>query len=121
MSKTIQHLHEEHQDWLSDIEHWERELDFLENMIQKIRKQKLKDSLMKASGELENKIHHHQRLLEGLKSTIKSHEAFMSDQLKEGGGESFSDHQENRKHIHQFKSTFKQLKHEVFDLSEEVL
>jgi hypothetical protein len=123
--KDIQELHSEHQEWLSDIAHWERELDFLEQLTRKVLDKQTSESLNKAAGKLENQAYHHKTLLKNLKDQIQSHEAFIKDQLDENFehtyAEGVGDHYKTRNHVKEFKTSLKGLKHEIFELCEEAL
>ena len=124
-SLDIHTMHGEHREWSSDISHWERELAFLENLTKKVQDKEVSDSLHKAAGELQNRIYHHKTLLKHLKDQIQSHEAFIRDQLEEAfevAEESgLGDHHKTRHHMRDFKESFKELKHEIFQLCEETL
>ncbi len=124
-SNYIQEMHSEHQEWLYDISHWERELDFLETLTQKVQKKETSESLKKAAGELENRAYHKKTLLKQLKEQIHSHEAFIRDQskghFKWAKSQGVSDHQDTRHQVRAFKAELRELKHEIFQLCEEAL
>lgn len=123
--RDVKDLHYEHIEWLSDVEHWDYELRFLSKLLANAAKNAETDSMQKAVGELENRIHHHQTLLKNLRQEIHSHEAFIKDQVEEDPStdieSGIDDHDKNRRHIRDFKSTLKTLKGEIYQLYEELL
>lgn len=113
-------LHREHQDWLSEIKHWEQELKFLSNLTSKIQNKQVEESLQKAAGEFESQAYHYQMELQRLKSRIQQHEA----ELTNGDSDARTEeqiHGEVRDEMRKFRDTLYELKSELFRLSEEAL
>lgn len=122
---TIEFLHREHQEWLNDSKHWDHELDFLDNMLEKVKnKSNLGESQKKGIGELQNQILHHKKFLSNMIADINSHESFIKDMMDDDtiiDEEDFSDHEKHRKHVASFKQKIKDLRFDIFRLAENIL
>lgn len=115
-----QTFHQEHQDWLSEIAHWEQELTFLSNITSKIQNRNVEESLQKAAGEFESQAYHQQMELKRLKVQIQNHEADMVSSGPNNQAEA-QQHEEVRQVMRQFRDQFYELKSELFSLSIEAL
>jgi hypothetical protein len=115
-----QTLHQEHQDWLSEIAHWEQELEFLSHITSKIQNRNVEESLQKAAGEFESQAYHQQMELSRLKVQIQDHEA----ELVSGDSNAQKEeqtHAEVRETMRRFRENFYELKAELFKLAQEAL
>ncbi len=115
-----QTFHQEHQDWLSEIAHWEQELNFLSNITSKIQNRNVEESLQKAAGEFESQAYHQQMELKRLKAQIQNHEA----ELVSGNTNTEDEarqHGEVRQVMREFRAQLYELKSELFSLAKEAL
>jgi hypothetical protein len=115
-----QTLHQEHQDWLSEIAHWEQELEFLSHLTSKIQNRNVEESLQKAAGEFESQAYHQQMELSRLKVQIQNHEAELVGGDQNAQNEEQT-HAEVRETMRQFRQDFYDLKAELFKLAQEAL
>lgn len=123
---SIKFLHNEHLEWLRDARHWEAELDFLTNLVKRLKNKNISESQEKAIGEYSNDIRHHKTLLNNLVKEINSHELFLKDLMDDAGvdivgEEDLTDHNKHRTHINKFKATIRELKNGMFKLTEEII
>lgn len=106
------HLHQEHRNWLSQIDFWIGEIAFLKGACKKLTPGN--PNLY----EFNHKLDHLSRWLENMKLQIDSHERF----LKEAWGDfpeslevtNMEDHKHNRDHMDHFQEAIKQLKGQIF-------
>ena len=116
-SVSYRDLHKEHMNWISSIKIWKDETIFL----QKLCSSQNHSPNIATLKEINNKISHHQRLLDNMESQIFSHESFIKEMIDQGGEDfeesSATDHDHNREHMERFKKSFNRLKKKVYEVS----
>lgn len=113
---TVENIHQEHLQWLSEITFWQEEIRFLRKLCHATGSEvDLQDCL--------NQLDHHERMIRNMKSQILSHENFLRDMLLEDGMDGYGetlDHEHNRDHITHFHESFKKLKGTIYKINPRV-
>lgn len=106
------HLHQEHRNWLSQIDFWKGEVTFLKGLCQKFPPEHPQVNSYR------NKLDHVSRWLENMRHQIDSHENFLkqswSDLPASLEQTNMEDHQHNRAHMMQFRNAIKDLKDQIY-------
>ena len=126
LEASLEVFHFESNEWLSEIALWKDETAFFQKLLEIIAP-KAKTPIQKVQLErLENKnIYYRHEVLNEMKNNVVLHEKYLSDLLDTTIEDSEQAYREKHKFISDnvlnFKSEFKNLKKQLFALSEEIL
>lgn len=106
------HLHQEHRNWLSQIDFWKGEVAFLKGLCQKL------PAGHPANYELNRSLDHLSKWLENMKLQIDSHENFLRESWWDFPESlemsNLEDHHQNRHHMKHFKEAIRHIKGKIY-------
>lgn len=106
------HLHQDHRNWLSQIDFWKGEVAFLKGLCKKLPVGHPKAQVF------HNKLDHVSRWLENMRHQIDSHENFLKQSWKDLPESleqtNMEDHGHNRDHMNHFHDAIKELKGQIY-------
>ncbi|MCS7018665.1 MAG: hypothetical protein RMJ87_00995 [Cytophagales bacterium] len=107
-------LHAEHTEWLQHLNHYEKEISYLQSMLDELAKRNNSDEFRKSCSHFQNQLIIQKEQLDILKHEIRVHEDFL---IKEAQKEQttihhrlFGDHADERDKISTFEKLFGEMK-----------
>lgn len=114
-------LHAEHKEWLQHLEHYELEINRLQNMLDDLARRNNSDEFRKSCSHFQNQLIIRKEQLDILKHDIRIHEDFLTNEAKKEEmtihRRLFGDHAEERDRVAVFEKLFAEMKAEFLDFA----
>ncbi len=119
-NETLDNLHTQCQEWLSEISFWQEEMKFFEELLEKNALKELKFNQKVVFEKLQNQIIYYRgELLDRFEHDVKAHQKALARETKKAASISeanYETHNTLSDQLAQFDKEFKNMKRELFDL-----
>ncbi|MCX8080370.1 MAG: hypothetical protein N3F09_03940 [Bacteroidia bacterium] len=84
-TKKIYELHEEHVEWLKEVDFFRDELKIMQNRLDEIASKYTRQDVLKEVEHFQNQFKLHQNHLDELAHAAREHEQYLQNKLKQNG------------------------------------
>lgn len=116
---NTQHMHEEHQDWLTDVTFWHNELVYFTNVVTRLAEKTQKREDEERMEEFKSRFDAMQEKFTKVRDSIQAHERV----LERADGQLHDDpdagsHEKMRGKMKEFRREFQKLKNDFYEFSD---